>query len=118
MSRETLINERTLQSRADIFGFHWVLANPEARYSRHVARCRFCGKRFEKNQLMRMRKHHEGHGWQGENSIASYLVERIVLEASKPKCKFCAEKIPLKKYLDGTLRHFDGLMAWHVCEAV
>lgn len=30
-------------------------------------------------------------------------------------CKLCDEGMPIKKYLDGSLRHFDGLAAWHVC---
>jgi hypothetical protein len=35
----------------------------------------------------------------------------------KHECKLCAEGMPLKEYLDGSMRHFDGLMAWHPCEA-
>lgn len=37
-------------------------------------------------------------------------------EGDKPTaCKLCSEGMPLKKYFDGTMRHFDGLMAWHRC---
>lgn len=30
-------------------------------------------------------------------------------------CKLCVEGIPLKKYFDGRMMHFDGLMAWTAC---
>lgn len=44
--------------------------------------------------------------------------------ASKPSCvekqrdcRLCAGGIPLKKYFDGRMMHFDGLMAWTACTA-
>lgn len=42
---------------------------------------------------------------------------RSVRNKEENRCKLCAEGMPLKKYFDGTIRHFDGLMAWHRCEA-
>jgi len=35
---------------------------------------------------------------------------------SEQRCKLCDEGVPLKKYFDGSYRHFDGLMAWTRCE--
>lgn len=31
------------------------------------------------------------------------------------RCEYCEQGFPLKRWLDGSLRHFDGLMAWHRC---
>jgi hypothetical protein len=36
---------------------------------------------------------------------------------AQPGCKLCREGIPLKKYFDGSMRHFDGFMAWTKCES-
>jgi hypothetical protein len=33
-------------------------------------------------------------------------------------CKLCAEQIPIARYFDGRLMHFDGLMTWTTCSAM
>lgn len=33
-------------------------------------------------------------------------------------CKLCQVGMPLRKYLDGSMRHFDGLSSWHPCSDV
>lgn len=41
------------------------------------------------------------------------------IKAQRAKiCKLCAEGIELKRYFDGSMRHFDGLMAWTECPAM
>lgn len=34
---------------------------------------------------------------------------------AKSTCRFCAEGMPLKRFFDGRMMHFDGLSAWTKC---
>src|ERR1700683_41512 len=44
------------------------------------------------------------------------LAEHSLAPATPTDCKFCKEGMwPLKRYLDGRLMHFDGMMAWYSC---
>ncbi len=34
---------------------------------------------------------------------------------SDKHCNLCKDGVPIKRYFDGTFKHFDGLMAWTDC---